>query len=107
MRESHRRSIVKALSWRVVALLITASVAWIITGSLGFGAIIGGIDTVIKLSPITFTNDYGTAFLLVASGNRSIRFSFQGPVSDFTFVTNCLTSRSSEPAAASRSARSR
>ena len=47
--ESHRRSIVKTLSWRVVALLITASVAWIITGSLGFGAIIGGIDTVIKL----------------------------------------------------------
>ena len=47
--ESHRRSIVKALSWRVVALLITASVAWTITGSLRFGVIIGGIDTVIKL----------------------------------------------------------
>ena len=47
--ETHRRSIVKALSWRVVALFITASVAWIITGSLGYGAIIGGIDTVIKL----------------------------------------------------------
>ena len=47
--ESRKRSIIKALVWRVVAFLITALVAGIITDSLRFGAIIGGTDTVIKL----------------------------------------------------------
>jgi uncharacterized membrane protein len=52
--ESHRRSIVKALSWRVVALLITTLVAGTITGSLRFAAIIGGTDTAIKLAAYYF-----------------------------------------------------
>jgi len=32
-----------------VAVLITTSVAWAITGSLHFGALIGGVDALIKL----------------------------------------------------------
>ena len=47
--ESHKRSIVKALSWRFLATTITTSVAWAITGQIGFAATIGLVDTVIKL----------------------------------------------------------
>jgi len=56
--ESHGRTIMKALSWRViatfvtffVALMITGHfVAWIITGQLKFAAEIGLADTFIKL----------------------------------------------------------
>ena len=47
--ENPRRSIVKALSWRGVAVLVTAVVTWIITGSVHFVILIGGMDTVVKL----------------------------------------------------------
>tara|TARA_B100001013_G_scaffold343957_1_gene272896 strand:+ start:2242 stop:2463 length:222 start_codon:yes stop_codon:yes gene_type:complete len=47
--ESKRRSIVKALSWRVVAVLITATVALRITGELAIAIEIGLLDTLIKL----------------------------------------------------------
>ncbi len=47
--ETHRRSISKALSWRVVALFITASVVWVVTGEFRFAATIGLVDTLIKL----------------------------------------------------------
>ena len=49
MIESHFRSIVKALSWRFLATIITFSVSLIITGELKIAAEIGIIDTVIKL----------------------------------------------------------
>ena len=47
--DSHFRSIVKALSWRVFGTLITGGVVWAITGRAGLGAIIGIVDTTIKL----------------------------------------------------------
>ena len=47
--ESTRRSIVKALSWRVLATFITASLAYVITGELNVAAKIGLADTMIKL----------------------------------------------------------
>jgi uncharacterized membrane protein len=47
--ESTRRSIVKALSWRILATIITASLAFVITGELEIAAKIGLADTVIKL----------------------------------------------------------
>ena len=47
--ESRRRSIAKALSWRVVAMLITAMVALLWTGEWELAAAIGLADTVIKL----------------------------------------------------------
>ena len=47
--DSHRRSIAKAVSWRVLALIITGSVAWAITGELHFAVYIGAVDSLIKL----------------------------------------------------------
>ena len=47
--ESHARSIVKALSWRVWAGLITFGVAWAITGRLTLAAEVGLADTAVKL----------------------------------------------------------
>ena len=39
----------KALSWRVIATLVTFTVAWLVTGQLKFAAEIGLADTIIKL----------------------------------------------------------
>ena len=47
--ESHSRTIMKALSWRVIATFVTFTIAWIVTGQLKFAAEIGLIDTFIKL----------------------------------------------------------
>ena len=47
--ESHGRTIMKALSWRVIATCVTFTVALIITGELKFAAEIGLADTIIKL----------------------------------------------------------
>jgi uncharacterized membrane protein len=47
--ESRRRSMVKALSWRVLAAIITACVALAMTGQLAFAAKIGALDTTVKL----------------------------------------------------------
>ena len=47
--DSHSRTIMKALSWRVIATCVTFSVAWAITQELKFAAEIGLIDTFIKL----------------------------------------------------------
>ena len=47
--ETHVRSVIKALSWRCIATLVTFSVAWIVTGELTFAAEIGIADTLIKV----------------------------------------------------------
>ena len=54
MKDTHRRSIVKALTWRFIALVVTLLVSWFVTRSLSFGAVIAGIDTVIKLGAYYF-----------------------------------------------------
>lgn len=46
--ESHKRSLAKSLSWRFVATLITACVAYWITGEATFAVEIGLLDTSIK-----------------------------------------------------------
>ena len=46
--EKKRRSIVKAISWRFFATLITAAIVWIMTGELKFAATVGLIDTLVK-----------------------------------------------------------
>ena len=43
-RESHIRSLLKALSWRVVATTTTAIIAWFITGDIATAIAIGGIE---------------------------------------------------------------
>ena len=47
--ETHKRSIAKALSWRVCATIITMNVAYLITGDTTFALEIGMLDTLIKL----------------------------------------------------------
>jgi len=47
--ESTRRSIAKALSWRLLATIITATLAYVVTGEVEIAAKIGLADTLIKL----------------------------------------------------------
>ena len=48
--ESHTRSIVKTFTWRLIATLVTMSVAWIILGRFTHAVEIGLLDTMIKLA---------------------------------------------------------
>ena len=47
--ESHFRSIVKAMTWRFIATVITVLVAWCILGEVAHALQIGMLNTVIKL----------------------------------------------------------
>ena len=47
--DSHRRSMAKAVTWRIGGLIVTGCVAWAITGELRFAAYIGAIDSLVKL----------------------------------------------------------
>ena len=47
--ETRRRSLAKAISWRILAAIITACVALALTHELMFAAKIGIIDTTVKL----------------------------------------------------------
>jgi adenylylsulfate kinase len=48
LTETRRRSLVKSLSWRFFATLITMTVAFGITGKVDFAIEIGLLDTTIK-----------------------------------------------------------
>lgn len=54
MTESHFRTVVKAVSWRFIATMVTFTVAWIITHKLIFATEIGLADTLIKLGAYYF-----------------------------------------------------
>jgi uncharacterized membrane protein len=43
-KESHLRSVLKALSWRIIATATTAVIAYLITGQVSVALIIGGIE---------------------------------------------------------------
>ena len=47
-RESHLRSFLKALSWRVLATTTTAVIAWFITGDISTAIAIGSIEFIAK-----------------------------------------------------------
>jgi len=47
--DSHARTIAKTLTWRTLSLVITASIAWIITREASFAVKIGVLDFCIKL----------------------------------------------------------
>ncbi len=47
--ESHRRSILKAFSWRLWATLTTIALVFLFTGRLKIAAAIGGLEVVLKL----------------------------------------------------------
>jgi uncharacterized membrane protein len=46
--ETKKRSIAKAISWRVIAMVITSALVLILTGEWGFAATIGLADTSLK-----------------------------------------------------------
>ena len=52
--ESHVRTVTKALSWRLVATLVTFTVAWYATGKVTLAVEIGVADTLIKLGAYYF-----------------------------------------------------
>lgn len=47
--ESHKRSIAKAVSWRIFASLVTVIVVYIFTRELVLSASVGLVDTAIKI----------------------------------------------------------
>ena len=47
--ESYKRSIVKALTWRIMGATFTATVVWFFTDKFGLAAAVGILDTVLKL----------------------------------------------------------
>ena len=48
--ETHLRSVVKGISWRVVATMVTTIVVFIYSGELAAAAIVGSIDAVAKIA---------------------------------------------------------
>ena len=47
--ETHFRSILKAVSWRIGGTVVTVAVAWMLLGKLDLAAKIGVVDTAIKI----------------------------------------------------------
>jgi len=50
MKDSHFRSIIKSVTWRVTATVTTILIAYIITGKIGDALAIGGIEVLAKLA---------------------------------------------------------
>jgi uncharacterized membrane protein len=48
-RDSHKRSVVKALSWRATGATLTMFAAYVVTGSLGVATSMGLLDSAVKL----------------------------------------------------------
>lgn len=46
---SHLHSLAKAFSWRIVATLTTAAIAYVITGEIDTALLIGGIEFFLKI----------------------------------------------------------
>ncbi len=49
MIEQKRRSIVKTLTWRFVAVFITGTIVWLLTRKPVFALQVGLLDTLVKL----------------------------------------------------------
>lgn len=49
-RESHFRTALKTLSWRVIATLTTVIITWIVTGSLDSAWKVGSLEFVTKMA---------------------------------------------------------
>ncbi|MBD97966.1 MAG: DUF2061 domain-containing protein [Candidatus Marinamargulisbacteria bacterium] len=47
--DTHRRSLVKSLSWRITATVITTLISWYITGTWAMALSIGSIEFLSKL----------------------------------------------------------
>jgi uncharacterized membrane protein len=47
-QEKKKRSVVKTISWRVIATALTIGLVYVFTGNITIAAAIGGTDVVIK-----------------------------------------------------------
>ena len=47
--DSPARSFVKAMSWRVTALIVTVTIVWLVTDEVAFAASVGILDTLVKI----------------------------------------------------------
>lgn len=52
--ETHTRSLLKAISWRIFATFITFLTAWLLTGTVDIAMKIGLLDTMIKMGAYYF-----------------------------------------------------
>jgi len=48
-QESHHRSLLKAISWRVTASTDTLLISWLITGKIGLALSISGVEILTKI----------------------------------------------------------
>jgi len=47
--ETHLRSVVKGVSWRVIATLVTTIVVWLISGEVSMVLFAGASDSLVKI----------------------------------------------------------
>ena len=47
--ETHLRSVVKGISWRAIATLVTTIVVWLISGEVGMALFAGASDSLAKI----------------------------------------------------------
>ncbi len=47
--ETHLRSVVKGISWRIIATLVTTIVVWLISGEVSMALFAGASDSLIKI----------------------------------------------------------
>ncbi len=65
-KDSHARSILKGISWRIIATTTTTTIAWIATGDVSTALTIGGFEFFIKLL-VYYLHE--RAWLLVPEGS--------------------------------------
>jgi uncharacterized membrane protein len=49
MHESHTRSILKGITWRIIASVTTMTVVYVVTGDLALMASVGAVDILAKV----------------------------------------------------------
>lgn len=67
--ETHTRSLVKAISWRVTGSVDTFVLSWLVTGSLGFAGSIASIEVFTK---ITLYYLHERAWAVIPFGKRRL-----------------------------------
>lgn len=68
MHESHSRSLVKAVSWRITGSIDTFALSWLITGNVKFAGSIAATEVVTKIVLFYF---HERAWAVVPWGRRA------------------------------------
>ena len=69
MTETRLRSILKALTWRLIASLVTASIVFIITREAALSISVGILDSLVKIFAYYFHERLWTGVTLGKSGH--------------------------------------